>query len=150
MQWINVVKYLSFVQDRPLRLYRDIESATGTQVLAEQSLERSVIPFLLGQALARAGRDKEAKRVLAEMQLRRALALWSDDKLRDVNAALQGEVVDGYVGAGKLEEAIAFLADILRRQPTASGTHLLLADCYDKQGQTERAAEQRRLSSQGK
>jgi tetratricopeptide (TPR) repeat protein len=149
-QWTNVVKQLSYVQDRPISFHRDNQPYPHTQMIAEQSLDRSIILFQLGQTLARAGRDKEAKRVLAEMQWPRALALWTSDKQRDVNAALQKEVVDAYIAADKLDAAVTFLNDILRRQPDARDTRLLLADCFDKQGQTERAAEQRRLSGRGK
>jgi tetratricopeptide (TPR) repeat protein len=148
-QWANVVKQLSFIQDRPVQFHKDNQPPPNTQILAEQSLDRGVIFFQLGQTLARAGRDREAKQVLAEMQLPRAWALWSADKQRDVNAPLQREVVDAYVAAGKLDGAIAFLTDILRRLPNAAATRLILAECYDKQGQTERAAEQRRLGSPG-
>ncbi len=117
--------------------------------VAEQTLDRTFVLYRLSQALARAGRDQEANNALTEMQWRRAMILWSDDKQRDVNTPLQGRVVDAYCAAGKLDEAVAFLTDILSRQPDASGTHLLLASCFDKQGQAERAAEQRRLSGQG-
>ena len=117
---------------------------------AEQILDRTFVLYQLSQALARAGRDREAADALHEMQWRRALLSWSEDSQRDANAALQGRVVDAYLAAGKAEDAITFLTEILSRRPDAGDTRLLLANCYDKQGQTERAAEQRRLSSQGK
>ena len=117
---------------------------------AEQTLDRTFVLYQLSQALARAGRDREAAEALHEMQWRRARLLWSEDPQRDANTALQGRVVEAYVTAGKPEEAIAFLTEILSRRPGASETRLLLANCYEKQGQTERAAEQRRLSNQGK
>ena len=148
-QWANVVKQLSFIQDRPVQFRKDNQPPPNTQILAEQSLDRAIILFQLGQSLARAGRDREAKQVIAEMQLPRVLALWTGDKQRDVNAPLQREMVDAYLAAGKLDEAIAFLNDILRRLPNAAATHVLLAECYDQQGQTERAAEQRRLGDRG-
>jgi predicted Zn-dependent protease len=149
-EWANVIQNLSYIQDRPLSLHRDGQPSPNTRMLAEQSLDRSVILFQLSEALARAGRAKESKLVLAEMQLRRALNLWNTDKLRDVTASLQGEVVHAYLDAGKTDEAIKFLTDILGRHPDGAGTHMLLAECYDKRGQTELAAEQRRLGSQGK
>jgi predicted Zn-dependent protease len=117
---------------------------------AEQKLDRTFVLYQLSQALARAGRDREASDALHEMQWRRALMLWTEDSQRDANTALQSRVVDAYLAAAKPEEAIAFLTEILSRLPNASGTHQLLANCYEQQGQTKRAAEQRRLSSQGK
>jgi predicted Zn-dependent protease len=117
---------------------------------AEQTLDRTFILYQLSQALARADRPQEAADALHEMQWRRARLLWSEDPQRDANAALQGRVVDAYLADGKPEEAITFLTEILSRRPDARETRLLLANCFDKQGQTERAAEQRRLSGQGK
>jgi predicted Zn-dependent protease len=101
----------------------------------------------LSQALARAGRDAEAAEVLREAQWRRALAHWSLDEDRDKNPALQEGVVRAYLVAGKTDDAVRFLTDILKRNPDAGpGTRQLLADCYDKQGKHELAAEQRRLA----
>jgi predicted Zn-dependent protease len=148
-QWINVAGLLSSVQERQLRLYQDTQRAPSPQVFAEQKLDHSIILYLLSQALARAGRDPEAKKVVGEMQLYRALAVWAADKLRDVNEGLQREVVDAFVAAGKPDEAVRFLGDILGRQPEGKGTRRLLAECYEKQGKTDLAAEQRRLSGQG-
>jgi tetratricopeptide (TPR) repeat protein len=102
--------------------------------------------YQLSVALDRAGRHQEAQQALAEMQWRRALGLWSEDNLRDENAGLQGRVVQAYLAAGKTDEAVRFLTGILERNPRAAGAHRLLADCYDKQGQPERAAEHRRLA----
>lgn len=148
-QWLNVVQGVSYLQDRPIRFYSDGQPPPLTQVLADQSIDHTVIMFQLGQALGRAGREEEARRVWAEMRWRRALNLWATDKLRDVNPSLQGEVVHAYLEAGKTELAVNFLKDILRRQSGISGTHLLLAECYDKQGKADLASEERRLASKG-
>jgi predicted Zn-dependent protease len=148
-QWINVARLLASVQDRQLSLYQDGQRFAGSQVMAEQKMDASIILYLLGQALARAGREAEAKRVIGEMQLHRALAVWSVNKLRDVNAGLQREVVDAFVAAGKPDDAVRFLTDILARQPDATGTRRLLAECYERQGKADLAPEQRRLSGQG-
>jgi predicted Zn-dependent protease len=99
---------------------------------------------LLGMVLARAGREEEARKAQTEMHWRRALVIWSEDEHRDDNAALQERVVEALLGAGKTDEAVRFLTDIMQRNPRSSGTYLLLATCYDKQGQPERAAECRR------
>lgn len=148
-QWINVARLLAAVQDRQMSLHQEGQRSTSTQVFAEQKMDASILLYLLSQALARAGRDVEAKKVVGEMQLYRALAVWSTDKLRDVNAGLQREVVDAFVAAGKPDDAVRFLSDILKRQPDAAGTRVLLAECYDKLGKPELAREQRRLSRQG-
>jgi predicted Zn-dependent protease len=148
--WLNATWKLSEVQERPFELDEpNTASPARASAGADSMLDSCFILYQLGQALTRAGRDQEAKSVLAELRWRRALDVWSKTRQRDVNAALQGRVVDAYVAAGKLEDAVLFLTDILHRQPNASDTRQLLADCYDKQGQTERAAEQRRLSGRG-
>jgi len=112
-------------------------------------VDRSFVLYQLSLALARAGRDTEAKTVLAEMQLRQALALWSEDRQRDTNAALQSRVVEACVAAGKSDDAVKFLHDILGRKPDAAGTRLLLADCYESQGRPDRAKEERRQAGPG-
>jgi len=119
-QWINVARLLAAVQDRQLSLYQDSQRSTSSQIFAEQKMDPSIILYLLSQALARAGRDAEAKKVVGEMQLHRALAVWSVNKLRDVNAGLQREVVDAFVAAGKSDDAVRFLTDILTRQSDAA------------------------------
>jgi predicted Zn-dependent protease len=104
--------------------------------------------FELSEALLRAGRDDEAKTVQHELQWRQALGLWSKYEHRDDNPGLQARVVEAMLTAGKTDDAVHFLADILERNPQAPpGTHELLARCYVKQGQPERAAEQRRLAA---
>jgi tetratricopeptide (TPR) repeat protein len=103
--------------------------------------------FELSEALFGAGRADEARKVQREMQWRQALGLWSRYEHRDANVGLQERVVEAYLAAGKIDEAVRFLTDILGRNPEAPpGTHNLLARCYDKQGQAALAQEQRRLA----
>jgi predicted Zn-dependent protease len=94
----------------------------------------------LSTALARAGRNDEAKQVLAELQWRRALFFWTKDKNRDDNPGLQEWVVETMRAAGKTEDAIRFLTEILRRNPNAAAARQLLASCSDKQSQPKSAA----------
>jgi predicted Zn-dependent protease len=107
--------------------------------------EQAAALYQLGVTLDRVGRHDEGKKVLAEMRWRQALGLWSEDEHRDDNAALQERVVEAFEAAGKTDDAVRFLTDILKRNPRApAGTHQLLAACYEKLGQPERAAEHRR------
>ena len=102
--------------------------------------------YELSLALKRAGRDREAEEVLADLRSREAWTLWEEDEHRDDNPGLQARLVEALLAAGKTDEAVRFLTGILARNPSAAGAHQLLAECYDKQGQPERAAEQRRLA----
>jgi predicted Zn-dependent protease len=96
-------------------------------------------------ALSGAGRHNEARKVMAEMQWRRALGLWSEYEHRDDNPGLQERVVEAMLAAGKTDEAIRFLTKVLQRNPNAPpATRQLLAACYEKQGEPQRAAEHRR------
>jgi tetratricopeptide (TPR) repeat protein len=103
--------------------------------------------FELSEALVRAGRNAEAKQVVADLQCREAHALWSKYEHRDDNLGLQERVVQALLAADRADGAIQFLTDILGRNPHAPpGTHELLAVCYERKGQAPEAAEQRRLA----
>ena len=119
-----------------IRLLRKASASPGPEGVA--------MFYPLGLALERAGRHEEGRQALAEMQWRQALALWSEDEHRDENVGLQERVVEALLAAGKTDEAVRFLQDVLRRGRNPAGTHQLLALCYDKLGQPQRAAEHRR------
>jgi tetratricopeptide (TPR) repeat protein len=115
------------------------------QAAAHAGAEQTSVLYQLSAALTRAGRDEEAKQALAEMQWRRALAIWSQNDQRDENPAVQARVVEAMLAAGKIDDAVQFLNGILSRNPKApAGTHELLAKCFERQGHPERAAEHRR------
>jgi predicted Zn-dependent protease len=130
--------YLEAGQPEPaIRLLRQAAAKAGPEQVA--------VLYQLSTALTRAGREDEAKQALAEMQYRRALAIWSQNEHRDDNPALQARVVEPLLASGKADEAVRFLQAVLTRNPKApSGTHELLAQCYERQGHPERAAEHRR------
>ncbi len=107
---------MSELQDARSTFTSLTKASSGTPGSAESTPNSSYILYQLGQALTCAGREQEAKKVLAELRLRRALDVWSKTRQHDVNAAVQGRVVDAFVAAGKLDEAILFLTDILHRQ----------------------------------
>lgn len=100
--------------------------------------------YQLGLALARAGRDDEAKKVEAESRWRRELSLWSADARRYDRPELQARVVEALLAADRTDDAVRFLTDVLRQRPDAAAAHRLLADCYDRQGRRDLAAEHRR------
>ncbi len=130
-------------------LYLDAQQPDAAIRLLKQAAEEPGVAgtpalYELGLALTRAGRPKEAQAAFAEVQCRQALALWSKDNNRDHNIGIQQRVVEAFLAAGKANEAIRFLTGILERNPRADGARRLLAECQEKQGQSERAAEKRR------
>lgn len=129
--------YLDAGQPDPaIRLLKQAADAPGPEGLSAL--------YQLSLALSRVGREDEGKKALAEMQWRQAMDLWATDDHRDDNSGLQSRVVEALLAAGKADEAVRFLTDILARKPDAAGTRRLLADCYEKTGRPERAAEERR------
>jgi predicted Zn-dependent protease len=102
-----------------LRLLRQIGERPGQEAVPAL--------YQLSLALARAGRDAEGKQVLADMRCRQELGLWSTDPHRDDNAGLQARVVEALGAAGKADDAVRFLKDILQRNPNAAGARQLLA-----------------------
>jgi predicted Zn-dependent protease len=101
--------------------------------------------YELGEALTRAGRAVEAKKVFAELEWRQTLGLWNKHEYRDSNFGLQTRVVEAMLAADKVDDAVKFLAGALAQNPKApAAMHRLLATCYEKQGKTELALEERR------
>jgi predicted Zn-dependent protease len=100
--------------------------------------------YQLSVGLAWLGQEKEAQRVIAEMEWRQALDVWSRTRDRTSNLVLQTRVVDALVAAGRAQDAIHFLDKILRESPQEIVPHQLLASLYEKEGQPGRAAEHRR------
>jgi hypothetical protein len=83
---------------------------------------------------------EEGKKIKEEMaQLTRQLQQTPDD------ADLRCRIAQLFLRYGE-EEGLRWLLLNLQNHPNHRPTHLALADYYDKQGQTARAAEHRRLA----
>jgi len=116
--------------EKAIRLLKDHVVGKATSPDGTEGL------YELSEALLRAGRADEAKQVLAELEWREALGLWSKYEYRDDNPGLQERVVEAMLAADKTDDAIRFLKDILKRNPNAPpGTHQLLDRCYEKRRQ---------------
>lgn len=128
------------------KLYVDAgQPEPAIRLLKERVVGKATSPdgteglYELSEALIRAGRPDEAKRVLAELDWRQALGLWSKYEHRDDNPGLQERVVEAMLAASKTDDAIQFLTDILKRNPNAPpDTHQLLARCYERRGNVEK------------
>jgi tetratricopeptide (TPR) repeat protein len=106
---------------------------------------RQEASYHLGLALARTGRADEAARLMAEVQqLQTAERLRKDSNQQPDNLDLRVRAAGALLAVDRAEEARGLLESVLARDPVNPAAHRALADCYEKQGQTERAAEHRR------
>ncbi len=114
------------------------------QAAAQSQINRKDCLYQLGLALAAAGQDGEAKRVMAEVELlnlQDAVAKGLPD-----NPALKVQVAEALLTAGHAEEAKARLEAVLAESPDFAPAHRVLALYYEQAGQPEKAAEHRRKS----
>jgi predicted Zn-dependent protease len=101
--------------------------------------------YELAPALDRIGQKEEAEQVMNEARL-----LQEQHFLREyrdfipLNANAQARLADEMLKAGKSEEGLRLLAQLLEKSPNCAAAHRVLADYYEKQGQPDRAAEHRR------
>jgi tetratricopeptide (TPR) repeat protein len=113
------------------------------QVLALGRQHQQETLYHLSLALASTGQTEEAKRVMAERQ-----ALGLEKNLADpdfrANPAFRVWAAEIWLGAGKSEEALRLLDQVLQEDPDFAPAHRLLAIHYEKQGQVDQAAEHRR------
>ena len=104
---------------------------------AESMLNSSYILHQLGQALTCAGREQEAKspgRAAVASSLGRVV----QDQEHDVNAAVQGRLWTPLSQPASSTKPSFSSPTSCTASPTRLALRRLLADCYDKQGQTER------------
>jgi tetratricopeptide (TPR) repeat protein len=99
--------------------------------------------YQLSLALARTGRDEEARRVMAEVQkdnLDRLLTGVNNPDTRGVRL----HRAEALLAAGQDEEGLRLLAGLLEQDPGLVPAHAVLASYYERRGQPGRAAEHRR------
>jgi Tfp pilus assembly protein PilF len=113
------------------------------QALALDRCPRKDCLHHLGLALASTGREEEARRVMAELQLLSLEESIAHDSFPN-NAAMRVQVAEAMLGAGKPEEARAVLVKVLAGDPEFAPAHRVLALYYEQQGQADRASEHRR------
>ena len=101
--------------------------------------------YYLGRAYHQLGRLKEAERLIADMQWRQSLELWNKyDQLQTPGLYL--DLAINMVGVGKTDEAIEMMEALLKKEPAFAPGHEFLVSCYEQKGQSEKAAEHRRLA----
>jgi arylsulfatase A-like enzyme/Tfp pilus assembly protein PilF len=113
-------------------------------------------------AVAGSGLPDPKDRIADAEELKKAIALRGSGKLAESVAqyrkvlARNPGMVDAWVGLGlnlsdlgRPEEAIAAMDEVLKIDPTRSGTHLSLARIHAMQGRTERAMKHAEIAAQG-
>ncbi len=104
--------------------------------------------YELAKALNLVGQSQEAEKVMKEARL-----LQEHDFLREmtgetgstrVSTSAQARLAEDMLNAGRSEDGLRLLEQLLEKDPNCASAHRVLADYYEKQGQSERAAEHRR------
>lgn len=115
------------------------------RVIAEGGGSHKEARYHLGLALARAGHTEEAQRVLAGVQ--------QDNFEKDTahpggteSLAVRVRRAELLFSNGRVEEALASLQVVLRKDPGYAAAHRLLASYYGQKGESAKAAEHRRLA----
>jgi tetratricopeptide (TPR) repeat protein len=115
------------------------------QVLALDRDPPKEARYQLSLALERTGQAEEARQVMAELQ--KANLDWLLAGPHDPDApGIRLQRAECYLAGGREEEALRLLAPLLNDASARAAAHTLLAAYYERQGQTERAAEHRRLA----
>jgi predicted Zn-dependent protease len=121
--------------------------------------EQLAARYELSLALARTGKQEEARRVMADVQWHQAIDLWNRPNHPKIGGLVL-RVAEAMLGIGKTEEAVQLLERVLQEEPScgpeavrlleqaagrkSAAAHRVLAAYYEKQGQNERAAEHRK------
>ncbi len=111
-------------------------------IVQDPSYEREA-RYHLGLALAQVGQAEEARQMMAAVQRENLDQVASRAGHTD-SPAVQVRRAELLFGIGQTEEALASLQAVLREDPRYAAAHRLLADYYEKQGESPKAAEHRR------
>jgi predicted Zn-dependent protease len=120
------------------------------RVVKGDPTRRRTARYQLSLALAQAGREEEARRVMAEVRaMQEAEVLDTARTLQPDNLALQVRAAEALLADGKTEQGLALLQKVLRRDPANGPAHRALARHYDRHGQPDKAVEHRRRAGRG-
>jgi predicted Zn-dependent protease len=129
---------------------------TGRAEDATQLLRRCLVAdpdrpqralYYLSLALEQTGRPTDAERARAEWQWWQTSAT-NRRHGQSGTAGLQICVAQAHIGLGQFNEAAALLERVVSQNPHCSAASMLLAMCYEKTGQHERAALCRRRAAE--
>jgi Tfp pilus assembly protein PilF len=97
----------------------------------------------LSLAYARNGDEENAKRVLAEELQQQSMVAWEKYGRMDGVGYLV-VIAEGLFATGKPDEALSLVRQALSKNPNCRAAHKLMADYYDRKGQSTLATEHRR------
>ncbi len=118
------------------------------EVIAQGRASRIAAQNYLAQALARAGKDEEARRVLAEIQQRHASEIFKKYGGTEHGIGVLIRIAEAQIGVGQKAEGVRLLQEVLVQAPECAAAHHALADFYAQEGQADKAAEHRRRAQQ--
>jgi Tfp pilus assembly protein PilF len=133
-------------------LYHEAGQPDRAVPVLRQALEQKECPrrdglYRLGLALAATGREEEARKVLAEVDLLNLTWAVTNDHFPN-NPAMRVQIAEAMLGVGRLPEANAELDAVLAAAPDFAPAHRVKALYHDRMGQPDRAAEHRRRAGQ--
>jgi tetratricopeptide (TPR) repeat protein len=110
-----------------------------------RSPEMQTARYHLGVALTRAGKVDEAEReMLVLRRYRNAEQLVKDSKGLPLDLELRVRAAESLIDVRLDDQALTMLRSALATNPRLASAHRLLADYYERHGQTQAAAEHRR------
>jgi predicted Zn-dependent protease len=145
-----LARYPQFTRGQLLRAELHLETGEPEQalpllrqVLAQDAAYRHQSQYLLGLALARAGKTEEAAREMHEVQnqnLDRLLAAAHDPDA----AGVKLQRAEALLAGGQEEEALRILGPMFEQNPGFGPGHALLLSYYERRAQPSKAALHRR------
>lgn len=118
-----------------------------SDALAEPGEHQLRARYLLGLALARTGREAEARQHLAQVQRQQTVGLWEKYGRSD-SPAYQVSLAESLLATQQTAEGVRLLEEVVARSPDCAAAHRLLARHYDAAGRADRAAEHRRRAGE--
>ncbi len=112
-----------------------LKRALGTRPEVQES-----VWYYLSLAYSQTGQHPEARRALAELQECQAKSLFQEAGRVRNNIGVQVRVAESLLNTEHAADGVRLLEQIVQRSPDCVSAHKLLADYYQKHGDTEKAA----------
>jgi predicted Zn-dependent protease len=112
-----------------------LKRALGTRPEVQES-----VWYYLSLAYSQTGQHEEAQRAFAELQECQAKSLFQEAGRVKNNVGVQVRVAESLLNTGHAADGVRLLEQIVQQSPDCVSAHKLLADYYQKNGETEKAA----------